>query len=239
MSDIYQEHVSEDNGYFVLHVSQGFEPGDLSNFRTVRTFLEERSRHSLPLKDRVHCLWCIYLFRVHAATSQTIIRLCVETPTAGGRLFETGDEELVKFAQKIQRAFFVSPHFTIALNPLAVRPHSVPTVIVFTQYDRLVRTKRAELKEDNPFMIDDTLNIRCVEEAWMVFQKIVQALERSMRRLSIQMPPYARVSGIFLPLLQIGILTTLQFVRTSRKKFQNSCKSLEVLSKSNYKAILG
>ena len=201
MSDIYQEHVSGDNGYFVLHDSQGFEPGDLSNFRTVRTFLEERSRQSLPLKDRVHGLWCVYFFRVHAVTSQTIIRLCVETPTAGGRLFETGDEELVKFAQKIQRAFFDPVILLSHFNPLGVRCHSVPIVIVFTQYDRLVRTKRAELKEDNPFMNDDTLNSRCVEEAWKTFQNYLQSLERSMRRLSIQMPPYARVSGIFLPLL--------------------------------------
>ena len=110
MSDIYQEHVSGDNGYFVLHDSQGFEPGDHSSFKTVRTFLEERSRQSLPLKDRVHGLWCVYFSHGYAANPQTVIRFCVETPTAGGRLFETGDEEMLKFAQKIQRAFF-DPRF--------------------------------------------------------------------------------------------------------------------------------
>jgi len=155
VSDIYQEHISGENGYFVLHDSQGFEPGDLSNFRTVRTFLEERSRQSLPLKDRVHGLW-----------------LCVETPTAGGRVFEKGDEELLKFTHKIQ----------------------LPIVLVFTQYDRLVRTKRAELKEDHPHMDNDTLNSRSVEEAWKAFEICLQSLRRTMRNLGIGMPSYARVS---------------------------------------------
>jgi len=97
--------VSPQNQFFVLHDSQGFEPGDLSNFETVREFVKQRSRHDLPLSERIHGLW-----------------LCTETPTAGGRVFETGDEELLKFAQKIQ----------------------LPIVIVFTQYDR-----RAELEEDD------------------------------------------------------------------------------------------
>ncbi|KAN0138278.1 hypothetical protein V8E53_003741 [Lactarius tabidus] len=144
-----------DNEYFVLHDFQGFEPGDLSNFRIVRKFLEERSHQTLPLKDRVHGLW-----------------LCVETPTAGGRVFETGDEELLKFVQKI----------------------SIPIVIVFTQYDRLVRTKRAELKEDHPRMDDHALDGRSVEEAWKAFEKCLQSLRQTMRRLNVQMPPYARVS---------------------------------------------
>lgn len=34
--------------------------------------------------------------------SLTAIRLCTETPPAGGRVFEKGDELLVEFAAKIQ-----------------------------------------------------------------------------------------------------------------------------------------
>jgi len=67
-------------------------------------------------------------------------------------------------------------------------------VIVFTQYDRLVRTRRAELKEDHPGMDDRILDRRCVEEAWKSFEKCLQSLRQAMRRLNIQMPPYARVS---------------------------------------------
>jgi len=87
-------------------------------------------------------------------------------------VFETGDEELLKFVQRIQ----------------------IPIVIVFTQYDRLVRTKRAELKEDHPRMDDHTLESRSVEEAWKAFEKCLQSLRQVMRRLNVQMPPYARVS---------------------------------------------
>jgi hypothetical protein len=34
----------------------------------------------------------------------TVFRLCMETPTAGGRVFEMGDEMLLKFANKIEGA---------------------------------------------------------------------------------------------------------------------------------------
>lgn len=38
----------------------------------------------------------------------SVIRLCKETPTAGGRLFEMGDEELLRFAHLNQGAFLSS-----------------------------------------------------------------------------------------------------------------------------------
>lgn len=38
------------------------------------------------------------------ATPLIVIRLCVETPTAGGRVFEKGDEYLLKYAHEIQSA---------------------------------------------------------------------------------------------------------------------------------------
>ena len=88
-------------------------------------------------------------------------------------------------------------------------------------------------------MNDDTLNSRTVGEARKAFGECLQPLERSMRRLGIGMPPYAKVSGIFLPLPYIGVLTTRQFVRTFRRGFQNSCKSLEMLSRGESKAMLG
>ena len=128
--------------------------------------------------------------------SQTVIRLCVETPTAGGRVFETGDEELLKFVQKLSSAFSIS--CVIITRPTFCH-QSVPMVIVFTQYDRLVRTRRLELKDDYPNMDDHTLDNRCVEEAWKAFEKCLQSLRQALRRLNIQMPPYARVSGTFVP----------------------------------------
>ncbi|KAH9168574.1 hypothetical protein EDB89DRAFT_2231792 [Lactarius sanguifluus] len=154
-ADIQHEFVSPDNQFFVLHDSKGFEPGDLSNFETVRKFIRQRSGPEVPLGERIHGLW-----------------LCTETPTAGGRVFETGDEKLLQFAHKDQ----------------------VPIVIVFTQYDRLVRTKEAELREDHPHMDPTRLHDRGVEEARKAFQVCLESLERTMNRLGIPMPRYATVS---------------------------------------------
>ncbi|KAI9445973.1 hypothetical protein H4582DRAFT_519233 [Lactarius indigo] len=154
-SDIQQEFVSPENQYFVLHDSKGFEPGDLSNFQTVRAFIEQRSLEHLPLKDRVHGLW-----------------LCVETPTAGGRVFEKGDEYLLKFAYEIQ----------------------IPVVLVFTQYDRLVRSKKAELQEDYENMDETSLRNRSEKDAITAFNKCLQSLQRTLDRLGIPMPYCARVS---------------------------------------------
>ena len=141
---------------------------------------------------------------------QNIIRLCVETPTAGGRVFETGDEELLKFVQKISSAFQISRFITLQprLQPTSCC-QSVPIVIVFTQYDRLVRTKRAELKEDHQYMDDHTLDSRSVEEALKAFEKCLQSLRQTMGRLKIQMPPYARVSGTFVPLHSVSDINRL------------------------------
>ncbi|KAH9165399.1 hypothetical protein EDB89DRAFT_2233439 [Lactarius sanguifluus] len=138
-SDIRQEFVSPENQYFVLHDSKGFEPGDLSNYETVRTFIEQGSQQHLPMKDRIHGLW-----------------LCVETPTAGGRVFERGEEYLLKFAHDIQ----------------------IPVVLVFTQYDRLVRSKKAELQEEHENLDENSLR----NETYI------------LGRLNIPMPHCARVS---------------------------------------------
>jgi hypothetical protein len=39
------------------------------------------------------------------SASLTTIRLCTETPPAGGRVFEKGDELLVAFAHEVQGTF--------------------------------------------------------------------------------------------------------------------------------------
>ena len=72
--------------------------------------------------------------------------------------------------------------------------------MVFTKYDQLVTTKRVQLKNIHPHMDDHALESRSVEEASNAFEKCLQNLGYTMRRLGIPMPPYARVSGIFMPL---------------------------------------
>lgn len=48
---------------------------------------------------------CGTYFLLDSASSFTVIRLCTETPTAGGRIFEKGDEYLLELAYKTQSAF--------------------------------------------------------------------------------------------------------------------------------------
>ncbi|KAH9025533.1 hypothetical protein EDB85DRAFT_1834531, partial [Lactarius pseudohatsudake] len=52
-SDIRREYVSPRNKNFVLHDSEGFEPGDLTKFDIVCEFILERSKMENP-EDRVH-----------------------------------------------------------------------------------------------------------------------------------------------------------------------------------------
>ncbi|KAH9076954.1 hypothetical protein EDB83DRAFT_2671669 [Lactarius deliciosus] len=154
-ADIQQEFTSPNNQFFVLHDSKGFEPGDLTNFEIVRKFVQQRSRQELPLSERIHGLW-----------------LCTETPTAGGRVFEKGDEELLQFAHEKQ----------------------VPIVVVFTQYDRLERTKELVLRKADPTMDSTRLREQSVVEAQKAFDICLQLLQLSMNHLEIPMPRYARVS---------------------------------------------
>jgi len=151
-ANIQQEFKSTQNQYFVLHDSKGFEPGDLSNFEIVRKFVEDRSKKE-HLKDRIHGLW-----------------LCTETPTAGGRVFETGDEKLLQFAHE----------------------NKVPLVLVFTQYDRLVRTKEFQLRGTD--MDPDAQHQQSVKQAQESFRGTLQSLQVTMDHLGIPMPTYAKVS---------------------------------------------
>ena len=50
------------NNFLVLHDSEGFESGDLSNFRIVREFVEQRSLPELPLNERIHGIWYLHFF---------------------------------------------------------------------------------------------------------------------------------------------------------------------------------
>lgn len=56
VSDINTEIISEDNDQFVLHDSQGFEPGEDNNFDIVRKFIEKRSAEP-HVKDQIHAIW--------------------------------------------------------------------------------------------------------------------------------------------------------------------------------------
>ncbi|KAG1777955.1 hypothetical protein EV702DRAFT_1027256 [Suillus placidus] len=68
---------SPQNNRFVLHDSNGFEPGEKGNLKIVRDFIDRR-RAMPDLKDQLHAVW-----------------LCFQIPRAGGRLLETGVEQFL------------------------------------------------------------------------------------------------------------------------------------------------
>ncbi|KXN83934.1 hypothetical protein AN958_00798 [Leucoagaricus sp. SymC.cos] len=152
-ADIDHEFVSEQNQSFVLHDSEGFEPGDNSAFNTVEDFIS-RSTQELSV------------FRAYRP------RLCTETPTAGGRVLETGDEKLVQLAHK----------------------RAIPLVIVFTQYDMLVETKIMQLKRKNNEMTPEAAEQQGKVDAQKALQVCVESLKRSMKKHKVPLPPFAEVS---------------------------------------------
>jgi hypothetical protein len=99
--DINVEITSAQNPRFVLHDSMGFEPGMMNNFETAESFLKSRSSERVALKDRVHAIWCVgSTLNLHRIMEHN--RLCIQVPHAGGRVFETGDEELLKLGSSIK-----------------------------------------------------------------------------------------------------------------------------------------
>lgn len=186
--------MSPQNQYFVLHDSQGFEPGDLSNFETVSKFVQERSRPDLPLSERIHGLWYVKSFCTQpipfTPPSGSVRRLL--RPAAVSLRQETRSYSSLHISTKVR--FWPPRHIILQ----STGDHqSVPLVIVFTQYDRLVRTKAAELREDYPEMDPDQLRQLSLQDAQEAFNKCLNSLQRSADRLRIPMPLHARVSGTF------------------------------------------
>ncbi|KAJ7110560.1 hypothetical protein C8R44DRAFT_800225 [Mycena epipterygia] len=130
--DIKVEITSTQNPLFVLHDSMGFEPGQSRNFEDATKFLLSRSGKAVALKDRVHAIW-----------------LCIQVPFAGGRAFETGDEEFLKLAVTTQ----------------------VPVVVVFTQFDVLVNRMKQDLTHEEKDLPDPEIDLLCLERADAEFQK--------------------------------------------------------------------
>ncbi|KXN80864.1 hypothetical protein AN958_07086 [Leucoagaricus sp. SymC.cos] len=96
-----------------------------------------------------------------------------ETPRAGGRVLETGDEKLVQLAHT----------------------QTIPLVIVFTQYDKLVKTKIKQLERKNNKMTPEAAEQQGKVDAQEALKVSVKSLERSMKKLKVPtMPPSAAVS---------------------------------------------
>ncbi|KAI0313376.1 hypothetical protein OF83DRAFT_1141694 [Amylostereum chailletii] len=96
------------NKHFILHDSQGFESGEKQNLQTVLDFIEKRSKMD-ALQDQLHAIW-----------------LCIAIPSSNGRVFEAGDERLLKDVDG-----------------------TVPIFVVFTKLDGLYTSLETELMDEN------------------------------------------------------------------------------------------
>ena len=76
-------------------------------------------------------------------------------------------------------------------------------MLVFTQHDRLVRTKEFQLR--GTIKDPAALYQRSVEEAQEAFKGTLQSLQVTMDDLKIPMPTYARVSGILYAIVLLDI----------------------------------
>ncbi|KAF8062474.1 hypothetical protein FPV67DRAFT_1703291 [Lyophyllum atratum] len=149
--DINTEIISPENPRFVLHDSQGFEPSEIANLEKVKSFIRSHGKE-VPLKDRLHVVW-----------------LCIEVPFAGGRVFETGDEEFLKFASKAQ----------------------APVVVVFTKFDKLISRMEEDLTDEElETMSEQDINDLCLKRADVEFENLcVDPLQKLRNTL-----PYAKTS---------------------------------------------
>ncbi|KAG6811662.1 hypothetical protein H0H92_006375 [Tricholoma furcatifolium] len=151
-ADIYREYMSRQvNRRFVLHDSRGFEHGSNDNFTKVENFLQLRQQGALP--ERIHAIW-----------------LCIETPLTGSRLLQTGDDELLKLAKKL----------------------NIPIIAVFTKYDDLVKQFLREETATSRTREEKLLNAE--QKASESFSRSVKQLDSQTMSLAELSIPSVKVS---------------------------------------------
>ena len=72
-------------------------------------------------------------------------------------------------------------------------------VVVFTKYDQLLRSKKAELEEDGARPDSEDLEKRSKEEAKRALDVCVESLKQAMVRTQTPMPRYEKVSSMTSP----------------------------------------
>ena len=76
---------------------------------------------------------------------------------------------------------------------------TVPIVVVFTKYDRLVWSMKRELEEDNVNLSPEDLDKRATEEAKKVLDTCIRSVENAFSRLGLKHDRirHVNVSSIF------------------------------------------
>jgi hypothetical protein len=127
----------------------------------------------------------------------TVPRLCTDTPTAGGRVLETGDEKLLQLARQAKSTFLTTTLVVhLSLDGL-IFTEPAPVVVVFTKYDKLFRSKKFDLQETRAGLNPQDVHNRAREEARTEFDIYVQSFHNAIRKMdsTMEMPPWTEVSS--------------------------------------------
>ncbi|KAJ7243858.1 hypothetical protein B0H12DRAFT_1130266 [Mycena haematopus] len=105
--------------------------------------------------------------RLHA------VWLCIKTPTAGARVLETGDEKLLQLVDECK----------------------LPAVVVFTQYDKLIRIRKHKAAMETGTKDPEELRRWSENQAAKDFERCVASLQNAVTRLKLAtIPKYINVS---------------------------------------------
>src|ERR1700761_4673714 len=92
---------SMQNPRFVIHEFVGYETAELQIFEGAGKFLQYCSGDNVPLKDRVHAIWCAVLRFISANYIMPHIRICIPVLSMDGHVFQPADEALLKLIKGI------------------------------------------------------------------------------------------------------------------------------------------
>lgn len=83
VTDIKQEiQCTTANQQFVLHDSQGFEPGEVENLRIVQDFLRSRNKN-VDIREQVDVVWYVLRPIASAIDQQTVSKVMYAHPQCG------------------------------------------------------------------------------------------------------------------------------------------------------------
>ena len=157
-----------------------------------------------------------------AAPSKINSTLCGEDPLGGDfgpsslllGCVRRRQERVGVFLSQETRTYSVSPMIQ-EVRPLLLTSYvpdvwrvgmePVPVVVVFTKYDRLVNSKKAELHEEDKSLSEDSLRERSKQEALNVLDVCIQSLKSTADTLGNKETPqtptphHVSVSGIIFP----------------------------------------
>jgi hypothetical protein len=104
-------------------------------------------------------------FRLILNLNATFLRLCVQIPFAGGRVFEKGDEEFLRLRLKGQLFYLCKSIYA------EDQRMSVPVIVVFTQFDKVILRQEEHLTDDELEMTQEQINALTFERAENAFQE--------------------------------------------------------------------